>query len=334
MKKNLAWLPAILLFSILESTSNSSFAQVKGGQHTKLFDLYAMEKYEDCAFKAESMVMNEKYKKDPEPLLYLSMCMLKVSKMDSSELDQHYKDPLKESLKYAKKFRSKDKDGTMYKNNLHFFDELKEAGIYQANSFYNQNQYGKAAAFFGMVNAFDDKDNNVRFMKGVCDILAKNAADGAKNINDAMKGLSLARMDTSYKPDEVSGPLLIEAMIIYSDYLSKNKMEDSAKKTMTAAKEFFPESLEVKNQYNLLHGLPPEEKPIEEDATKKTEKKYEFHQPKENENIQVPTTQSEAETPVDSTKQENIAPGEEINIEPQKEDATPESTPENRRMRR
>lgn len=311
-----------LISYILYLFSQICYAQVKGGQHSKLFDLYAMEKYEDCAFKAENMVMNEKYKKDPEPLLYLSMCMLKISKMDSSELDQQYKDPLKESLKYAKKFRAKDKDSSMYMQNLLFFDELKVVAIYHANSLYNQNQYGKAGAFLTMINAFDNDDNNVRFMKGVCDVLAKNAAEGSKNINDAMKGLILSRGDSAFKPDNTSEPLLAEAMIIYADYLSKNKMEDSAKATMSAAKNFFPDNWEVKNQYNLLHGLPPEEKPVE-DAAKKTEKRYEFHQPKEDQNIQIP--ENKPEIPADSTRPESTKdslqikepPGENI---PEKEE--------------
>lgn len=289
----------------------TGFAQVKGGQHTKLFDLYAMEKYEDCAYKAENMSINEKYKKDPEPLLYLSMCMLKISKMDSSELDQHYKDPLKESLKYAKKFRSKDKTGIMYKDNLNYFDELKAAAIYQANVLYNQNQYAKAGAILGMINNFDEKDDNVRFMKGVCDILAKNAAEGARNINDAMKGLTGLKDTSVFSPDNVSSPLLGEAMIIYSDYLSKNKMEDSAKKTMVIAKEFFPDNWDIKNQYNALHGLPPEEKPAE-DEKKKTEKRYEFHQPKENVNPEIPST----ETKPDSIGPESPKDIQEIDKEP------------------
>lgn len=310
MKKEIA---LFLTANVLFLFSQICLAQVKGGQHSKLFDLYAMEKYEDCAFKAESMVMSEKYKKDPEPLLYLSMCMLKISKMDPGELDQQYKDPLKESLKYAKKFRAKDKDGSMYLENRHFFDELKVDAIYRANSLYNQNQYSKAAAFLNMINAFDTKDDNVRFMKGVCDILAKNSSEGSKSINEAMKGLDMSRSDSAFSPDNSSELLLAEAMIIYSDYLSKNKMEDSAKKTMSVAKEFFPGNREVKNQYNLIHGLPPEEIPAENDD-KKTEKRYEFHQPKEGQNIELP--ESKSGTPSDSTGKETTKDIPEVKEEP------------------
>lgn len=297
-------LAGALLFTALQGILYyKAQAQVKGGQHTKLFDMYALEKYEDCAYKAENMTMNDKYKKDPEPLLYLSMCMLKISKMDSSKLDQQYKDPMKESLKYAKKFRAKDKDGSMYAQNTLFFDDLKTEAIYHANALYNQNQYGKAAAFFGMINAFDDKDDNVRLMKGICDLLAKNAVEGNKNINDAMKGLVKARSDSAFKPDNTSEPLLIDALMIYSDYLNNNKMEDSAKKTIAIAKSFFPDNFEIKNQYNLLYGLPPEEKPSEEDS-KKTEKRYEFHQPKEN--VQIPPTENSNEIKTDSTLTEPV----------------------------
>lgn len=307
----------LLVILLGSGIGRNSFAQVKGGQHTKLFDLYALEKFEDCAFKAENMVLSEKYKKDPEPLLYLSMCMFKISRMDSSALDQHYKEPLKESLKYAKKFRAKDKDGAMYNANINYFFEIKEAGIAHANYLYNLNQYAKASAFFGMVNAFEEKDNNVRFMKGVCDILAKNAADGAKTINDAMKGLAALRKDSSYKADNISDPLLVDAMIIYSDYLNKNKKEDSAKKTISFAQLYFPENIDIRNQYNLLHGIDSKVDP-KESSIIKPETEYELHNPDFKDTIQF---QDEKILPYDSSKQEN----REEKSEPPENNTAPDS---------
>lgn len=304
------------------SNTLSCFAQVKGGQYSKLFDLYAMEKFEDCAYKAENMALNDKYKKDPEPLLYLSMCMLKISKMDSSSLDQKYKDPLKESLKYAKKFKAKDKTGTMYAENLHFFAELKGDAIIQANVLYNQNQFAKASAVLGMINAYDEKDDNVRFTKGVYDILGKNLVEGNKGINDALKGLNVFFGDSSNKPDLVSGNLLSQAFIIYSDYLNKNSMQDSAKKTILRAKKYFPDNFEIKNQYNLLNGLPLEVM-TKNDTTSKAEKKYEFHKSKENDNVEIPPTQAEPEIPADSVKINNR---EEATPEPKAEE---EAAPKN-----
>lgn len=275
-----------IAFIFFVTISHYSFCQVKGGNHQKLFDMYAMGKFEDCAFKAENMTMNEKYKKDPEPLLYLSMCLLKISKMDSTQLDEHYKEPLKESLKYAKKFRAKDKDASMYNNNREFFDSLKLAAIDQAGNLYNQNQYGKAAAYLAMINAFDEKDDNVRFAKGVYDMLGKNIAEGAKTINEAMN--FLANPEKISNP--VSEPLLAHSMIVYADFLNKNKMEDSAKKTISFAKEFFPENTEVKTQYNLMHGL-PEEKQEE----KNVEQKYILHEPTKEENSETPKQENKEE---------------------------------------
>lgn len=275
------FLPAVIFFCLFLNPL-LSLSQVKGGQHTKLFDLYALEKYEDCAFKAEGMVENEKYRKDPEPLLYLSMCMLRIFAMDSGKLDQQYKYPLKESLKYAKKFRSKDKDGNLYNTNKAFFDELKATSIIHANVLYNQGQYGKAAAILGLIHAFDERDQNVKFMKGVCDVLAKNTGEGSKSIQESVKMILSSKNDSAASSDPVSALLLADAMIIYADYLNKNKMADSAKKTITIAKEIFPNNFDVKNTFNQIHGLPVEEKPKEVPADT-TEKRYEFHKPENKE---------------------------------------------------
>lgn len=299
-----------------------SSGQVKGGQHTKLFDLFAMEKYEDCAFKAENMAMNEKYRKDPEPLLYLSMCFFKISNLDPEGLDQEYKDPLKESMKYAKKFRSKDKDGSMYSQNILFFEELKRAGITRANALYNEEQYSKAAAFYGLINNYDERDNSIRFMKGVCDLLAKNLAEGSKNIKDAITGLDTLRADSSFKADVFQDSFLVEAMIIYSDFLNKNNMADSAKKTMAVAKKFFPGNQAVKDQYNIIHGLEAEEK-ANPDSLKQSEKKYEFHEAPKDKNIQIPGEKTSSDA--DTLKSEKKEPAPELKEETIKPESVPDS---------
>jgi hypothetical protein len=76
-------------------------AQVIGGEQDKLFDMFLLEKYEDCYYKAFKMTETEKYKSDPEPYLYVAMCNLKIHY--DRELSEEYPNALKDALKYTEK---------------------------------------------------------------------------------------------------------------------------------------------------------------------------------------------------------------------------------------
>ena len=77
--KNLLML-LFFLFSVC-----TIFSQDKD-QYSKLKELYGEKRYEDCAYKAETMTMKDKYSRDPEPYLYLAMCNYEIS------LLHYYKD--------------------------------------------------------------------------------------------------------------------------------------------------------------------------------------------------------------------------------------------------
>ncbi|PCJ81564.1 MAG: hypothetical protein COA57_14195 [Flavobacteriales bacterium] len=243
----------ILFISALFCT-NHVIGQIVGGQQQKLFDLFVMSKYEDCAFKAEGMTENENTRRDSEPYLYISMCMLEISKIDPEELDNEYKDPVKEALKYAYKFRKKDKTGELYKQNVAYFDKLKSAGIAYANNWYEQGKPRKSSSIYKYIIKFDIEDDNIRFMKGVCDIISMNT-QGALDINAAMKGLNKKYKNSNYKPDKVSEPVLIDAFIIYTDHLAKNEQIDSAKTTITFARDILNENKKIEKQYNKIYGI-------------------------------------------------------------------------------
>lgn len=233
---------------------NLSNAQVKGGDpmFDKLFDLFVLEKYEDCAYKAENYTLKEKYRRAPEPYLYLSMCFFQISKTDYDVED--YKDPLKDALKYAYKFRKKDKDTAVYNENKAYFNTLKAAGIVRVRSYYDDQKYRKSSYFCNSILKFDKDNDHIRFPKGVYDLLSRNS-QGARDIGIAVKNLRKKYNDPEYKPDKVSESLLIEGFVVYSEYLYQLEQLDSAKATIIMAKELIPDNRDLKNQYNKLHGL-------------------------------------------------------------------------------
>jgi len=266
----------IIVSMILTMGVNLSIAQVKGGddKFDKLFDLFVLEKYEDCAYKAENYTMNDKYRKDPEPYLYLSMCFFKISKTDFDV--ETYKDPLKDALKYAYKFRKKDKDTSIYNENKAYINKLKEAGIVRVRSYYDEEKYRKSAYFCASILKIEMDDDNIRFPKGVYDLLSRNT-QGARDIGIAVKNLSKKYSDPGYVPDKISESLLIESFVVYSEYLYQTEQLDSAKATIIFAKELIPKNRDLKNQYNKLHGLEIIEEEVEEVNDGKPKRTYQLH---------------------------------------------------------
>ena len=249
MKKSIIIGLALLGFC---STVN---AQVEGGDEKfqKLFDLYVMEKFEDCAYKAEKFTLDDRTRKAPEPYLYLSMCYFEIYN-NIEEYDQElYGKALYDAMKYASKFRKKDKEGTIFEQNTDYFEDLTKATIKEARSFYYEDNYRKASSVFRKMQKFDPKNEDIRYMTGVCQIMSNNLGEGTKALTTAVPILKKNYNDNSYIPNDQTEEILKEAMILYSGYMAENGDVDSAKRTINLAREFFTGDEDVEEAYAKLN---------------------------------------------------------------------------------
>ena len=222
-------------------------AQVVGAMNVKFEKQYDQGKFEDCAYNAESMLENDKYKDDPEIMLWCAMCWYEVSQMNDAKKKEEYPKALQDAMKYVAKFRKKDKDGNMFRDNKDFFENLKKAVIAESAPHMDDDKKRRIAVTnYKALNKAIPEDNAVLFMKGVGEHLNKNVGEGDNNIKAAMKGLTTDFSNPKYKIGKVSGPLLQEAMGRYAEHLAKGGMQDSARKTMDWAVKFFPDNEAVK----------------------------------------------------------------------------------------
>lgn len=236
-------LPILLFIGTTHAT-----AQVVGGMDFKLEKLYNEEKWEDLGDKALKMTEDDKYKKDPEPFLYLSMAFYKISQSDDTKLKTDYPKALADAVKYATKFRSKDKDGVWYNDNKDYFEELKKAAIAEALPFVDDDKKRRnAVTSFKNLSKAIPEDHNILFYKGVLETMARNEAEADRNIIDAMSGLAKAYSDPKYRPSKSSVHLLEDGMIRWADLLIQKSYADSARKTLDVwGAQFFPNSEKIK----------------------------------------------------------------------------------------
>jgi tetratricopeptide (TPR) repeat protein len=232
-------------------------AQVKNSDFQKLFDLYTMEQYDKCLWKAERAVNNSKYSRDPEPYLYMALCMYQVH-IDPTAFDQEYKDPLKDALSYAYKFRKKDKGGEMYQANKPLLDKIREQALDQAKYFFNDGEYRKASSEFNRILKVMPDDVNILFMAGVSDLLARNIAVGEKNIGVALDTLNNQMARGAFEKDPVTYDVMIKAFVGYTDYLAENAKLDRAMEVITFGRKLVPDDPKLKGQYKKIYEFAPE----------------------------------------------------------------------------
>lgn len=235
----------------------TSVAQVKNSDFQKLFDLYTMEKYEHCAYKAEKYINKEKYRRDPEPYLYLAMCYYQAH-VHPEKFDSELDDPLKDALKYAYKFRKKDKTGELYEANRTLLDKIREEGLDQAKFYYNDGSYRKAASEFNRILKVMPDDVNILFIAGVSEIMSRNETQGERHVTQALDSLRIYEANGTFEKDDVTHEVLIKAFVSYTDFLMEKEELDKAAEIIAFGRKLVPEDLKLKSQYKKVYAKLPD----------------------------------------------------------------------------
>jgi len=236
----------ILPFFAIILLSSSVSAQVVGGMNFKLEKLYMEEKYGTVISKGEGMIESDKYKKDPEIYLYISMAFYELSQSNDEEIEEDYPKALRNALKYASKFAKKDKDGVWMEDNADFFEDLKKAGIADAAQWIGDERKMRNAVsgYKYMTKAIPD-DYNLLFFKGVLEHMNRNVGQAERDIQQAMNGIIPLYAQERYRPSKASAPVLEDGLLRWADIMMEQNYADSAKKTVNWALQFFPESEKV-----------------------------------------------------------------------------------------
>lgn len=238
------------LASCLLLLASDLSAQVIGGELVKLEELFDKGKFEDCAYKAETYSENEKYAKNPEPYLYISMCYYEFHFSEDVKIKEYYKSALKDALKYAVKMKGYDKELNFYKDNSEYLDKLRQTCLEEAKALVDKKDYSKASSYYYKPLVKLDPDNfELLFVKGVCDALMRNGSEAYKSLNDAMPELKKSAEAGTYKAPKLIEPALSDAFVNYSTLLKDQSYSDSAKAIIMFGKILLPMDKAVDEQY-------------------------------------------------------------------------------------
>lgn len=233
--------------------SYAASAQVIGGMNFKMEKLFMEEKYEDVAYRGEKMLDSDKYKRDPEICLYISMAWYEISQMNDEEVQEEYPKALQDALKFAYKFARYDKEGVWAADNADYFDDLAKAGIADAAQWIDDDRKRRNAVriYKYMVNAMPN-DPALLLYKGVLEMMNRNAGQADRDVPQAMDLLLTQAQKERWKPRKATEGILEDGLLRWADIMMEQNYADSAKKTIGWALQIFPESEKVQAKSRAL----------------------------------------------------------------------------------
>jgi hypothetical protein len=242
----------LLLFASSLLTLNTS-AQVIGGQIDKLFDLYLLEKYDDCFNKALGYTENEKTRSNPEPYLYVAMVLIKYQ--ENPDDKEAYGDPLKDALKYAAKAKKdhakclkKDIETFAMEDNLEFFEKLTTITLEEIVYQYNEDKFSKAASWGKKLAKVETESSELQVLVGANMLLSKNM-EGQKLID-----LHWPKLQEKYKsgdvvPEEYMKPALVYGLLALAKYYDDNGNSSKAVEVLEFGKNLLVDNRKIEAAY-------------------------------------------------------------------------------------
>lgn len=234
-------------------------AQVITGSMDRLNDMYIFEKYGDCYLKAIKLTESEKYRTDPEPYLYIAMCLIKIN--ESEELKEDFDgDPLKDALKYAtkaKKYHAKrEKKGIEtfdMSENLEFYEELNLVALEEIIYHYNEDKFSKAASWGKKLAKVDPESSEIQVLVGANMLLSLNA-EGQKLVDMYWPKLVEKYKGGDEVPAEHIKPAVVYGILALSKYYHQKGQSVKAKEVIQFGKDLFVDNNKINAAYEEINS--------------------------------------------------------------------------------
>lgn len=211
----------------------AGFAKAQEDEFQDLRVLYMDQKYEKLISKAEGYVAKDKTRKSPEPFLYLSKAYFEISQLEEYNAKFPPEKAFRDALKWASKYRRKDKEGDIYDENDFYFNELKKAAAEEAAGLMSDQKYSRAKRYYSGITSFDPDDAGAWLMQGYCEVEMRSMQEAKLTFQQAGRVMQTVNYE---KLNSTERKLLLSGVTNYSDYLIEQGMRDSARTTLDLVK--------------------------------------------------------------------------------------------------
>ncbi len=214
-----------------------------------LLVLFVDEKYEKCIFKAEGYTQSDATKKDALPFLYISMCLYEMSKVEKYNVD--YPKAARDAVKWAEKYRKKDKDKEFFHNYDDFWSEMNTVNFTAGeNQLDDPKGISKAKQIFDGMVGYYPENPGPWLMLALCQYKSNLNKEAELSVKEFDKVLAAAGDIGTLPPDQKKG--LKNALIRYADYLTSKGQRDRAKQYLALGKDHFMEEADYKGLWESM----------------------------------------------------------------------------------
>ncbi|HOY30102.1 MAG TPA: hypothetical protein PLR96_14090 [Flavobacteriales bacterium] len=237
--------------NLLAATALLAAVSVQAQKHVyeDLLVLYVDEKYEKCMEKALTYTEGDATKKDPLPFLYVSMCNYEMSKLEKYATD--YPKAGRDALKWAEKYRKKDKDKEFFNNYEDYWASLNTmAGETGENLIDDPKGLSKAKANFDAMTGYYPENPGPWLMLAIVQYKSNLAKEGDLSVAAFDKAVAAAGDIKTLPKDQQK--LLKNALIRYADHLVAKGDRTKARKYAEIGKDVFMEEPDFKGMWESL----------------------------------------------------------------------------------
>ncbi len=217
-----------------------------------LLVLYVDEDYEKCVYKAERYVDRKESHRDPLPYLYASMCYFEMSKTPKYQEMPEYKHADRDALKWAAKYRRKDKNMEFFANYEDYWSELNTVAQEVGMNFLDEGAFSKAKSQFQRMTRYNPENPGAWAMLALAQQKMKSTRDAKDNTEKFHEVLDAIPNVARLPKDERI--LLRESLVRTAMYLEDQGDLSEARKVIELGKDHFMENPEFKSLYEVLKG--------------------------------------------------------------------------------
>ncbi len=237
-----------LFLSALVAISSLTI-QAQKHVYDDLLVLYVDEKYDKCIQKAEYYTQKDDTRKDPLPFLYMSMCYYEMSKHEKYQ--QQYPKASRDALKWAEKYRRKDKENEFFKNYEDYWMNLNTLGMEEGENLMDDPKgLSRSRQVWNSMTVYYPENPGPWLMLALVKYKSNMVREADEHVKEFEKRLAEAG-DVDRLPAD-QRKLLKNALIRYADHLNDKGMRDEAKRFLAMGKDHFMEEPDFKGAFEAI----------------------------------------------------------------------------------
>jgi tetratricopeptide (TPR) repeat protein len=179
------------------------------------------------------------------------MCFYEMSLLEEYQTQDEYRHALRDALKYAERFRKKDKDLEYVGNYEDYWMSLNEAAMEQAMNQYEMGDFRKAKRTYDRMTGYMPQNAGAWRMLAICQQRANQNRDALVSLKQADEAQKLMGPVDRLPPDQRK--LLRASLIKHAEYMVEQGDRSGAREVLALGEEDFMSNTEFKGLYNALN---------------------------------------------------------------------------------